>query len=63
MGRVRTWYSIVDMGRVKSELYKQEQEEIVNKLLTILDLEHNNPFILYHLDNNKELQQKIMDFG
>ena len=47
--------------RLKSELYKQEQEEIVNKLLTILDLEHNNPFILYHLDNNKELQQKIMN--
>jgi len=47
--------------RLKSQLYKQQQEEIVNKLLTILDLENNNSLILYHLDNNQELQEKVMD--
>ena len=47
--------------RLKSELYKKEQEEVIDKIITILDLEHNNPFILYHLDNNKELQQQNQD--
>jgi hypothetical protein len=46
--------------RHKSELYKKEQDEIVAKLLSILDLENNNPIILYNLDNNIELQQKII---
>ena len=47
--------------RLKSELYKKEQQIIVDKLLAILDLEHNHPLMLYHLDNNQELQQKIMN--
>jgi hypothetical protein len=28
--------------RLKSELYKKEQEEIVDKIISILDLENNN---------------------
>jgi hypothetical protein len=28
--------------RLKSELYKKEQEEIVDKIIKILDLENNN---------------------
>jgi hypothetical protein len=46
--------------RLKSELYEKQQTDIRNKLITMLDLEHNNPLVLYELDNNTELQQKIM---
>jgi hypothetical protein len=46
--------------RLKIELYEKQQTEIRNKLITILDLEHNNPLVLYELDNNAELQQKII---
>jgi hypothetical protein len=46
--------------RLKSELYEKQQENIRNKLITILDLERNNPLVLYELDNNVELQQQIM---
>lgn len=47
--------------RLKSELYKKEQEEIVNKIIHILDLENKNTHTLYGLDRNKELQVKIME--
>jgi hypothetical protein len=47
--------------RLKSELYKQEQEEIIDKIITILDLEHKNTYTLYELDNNNEIQNKIME--
>ena len=47
--------------RLKSELYEKQQTDIIHKLITILDLEHNNPLVLYELDNNTELQQKIME--
>ena len=39
--------------RLKSELYKKEQEEIVNKIIHILDLENKNTHTLYGLDRNK----------
>lgn len=47
--------------RLKSELYKQEQEDIKNKIISILDLEHKNTYTLYELDKNKEIQEKIME--
>ena len=47
--------------RLKSELYKKEQEEIVNKIILILDLENKNTYTLYELDNNEEIQNKIME--
>ena len=47
--------------RLKSELYAKEQEEIMNKIVRILDLEHINCYTLYDLDNNKEIQEKIME--
>ena len=47
--------------RLKSELYKKEQEEIVDKIIHILDLENKNTYTLYGLDRNKELQVKIME--
>ena len=47
--------------RLKSELYKTEQNELVNKIIKILDLDHKNIYTLYELDNNIEIQQKIME--
>lgn len=46
--------------RLKSELYKKEQEEIVNKIITILDLENKTEYTLYELDKNEEIQTQIM---
>jgi len=47
--------------RLKSELYKKEQDEIIEKIITILDLENKNTYTLYELDNNEEIQNKIME--
>ena len=46
--------------RLKSELYKKEQE-IVDKIITILDLENKTEYTLYELDKNEEIQKKIME--
>lgn len=46
--------------RLKSELYKKEQEEIVDKIISILDLENKTEYTLYELDKNEELQKNIM---
>jgi hypothetical protein len=46
--------------RLKSELYAKEQKEIVNKIVTILDLENKKTYTLFELDNNQEIQYKIM---
>ena len=47
--------------RLKSELYKTEQEEMTDKIITILDLENKNTYTLYELDQNEEIQTKIME--
>jgi hypothetical protein len=47
--------------RLKSELYKKEQEEIVDKIITILNLENKTEYTLYELDKNEEIQKKIME--
>ena len=47
--------------RLKSELYKKEQDEIVEKIITILDLENKNTYTLYELDNNEEIQKQIIE--
>jgi hypothetical protein len=47
--------------RLKSELYKKEQEEIVDKIISILDLENRTEYTLYELDKNEEIQNKIME--
>lgn len=44
--------------RLKSELYKKEQEEIVDKIISILDLENRTEYTLYELDKNEEVQKK-----
>jgi hypothetical protein len=47
--------------RLKSELYKNEQNEIIDKIIAILDLENKNTYTLYDLDNHLEIQNKIME--
>lgn len=52
--------------RLKSELYKTEQEEIVDqivgtdKIIGILGLDKDKSITLYELDNDEEKQKKIM---
>lgn len=47
--------------RLKSELYPDEQKDILNKIINILDLDENNSVLLYNLDNDEDKKQKIMD--
>ncbi len=47
--------------RLKSELYKKEQEDIVDKIIKILDLENKTEYTLYELDKNEEIQKQIME--
>jgi hypothetical protein len=47
--------------RLKSELYKKEQYDITEKIISILDLENKHTYTLYELDNNKEVQKQIME--
>lgn len=45
---------------LKSKLYKKEQEEIIAKIMNILQL-NNNQFILYNLDKDKVKQKQLLD--
>ena len=48
--------------RIKlNEKYQKEREEICNKLINILDLDINNSFLLYTLEENIEKQNLILD--
>jgi hypothetical protein len=47
--------------RLKSELYKKEQDEIIEKIINILDLKNKTEYTLYELDKNEEIQNKIME--
>jgi hypothetical protein len=49
--------------RLKSELYQKEQDEIVDKIIKILELDKDNCITLYELDNDKEKQKKIMELS
>ena len=46
--------------RLKSELYKKEQDDITDKIISILDLDNKNTYTLYELDQNTEIQTQIM---
>jgi hypothetical protein len=45
--------------KLKSILYKKEQNELVDKIINILDNE--NSIILFNLDNDKTKQDKILE--
>ena len=47
--------------RLKSELYKKEQEQVIDKIISILDLQNKTTYTLYELDANKDIQHKIME--
>lgn len=48
--------------RIKlSKKFHEERETICKTLLTILDLDDENSFLLFELDNNKEKQHKILE--
>ena len=47
--------------RLKSELYPDEQKDILNKIINILDLDDESSITLYGLDNDEDKKQKIMD--
>lgn len=45
--------------RLKKDLYPNEQTEVKNKLIDILGLNQNTSIVLYELDRNTELLNKI----
>ena len=47
--------------KLKSILYKKEQDELVDKIINILELDNENSIILYNLDNDKIKQNKILE--
>jgi hypothetical protein len=47
--------------RLKSELYKNEQLDIMNKIINILELDEKNSITLYELDNDIKKQEKILN--
>ena len=47
--------------RLKSELYKNEQINLSNKIINILQLDDNNQIILYNLEQDEEKINKIME--
>ena len=45
--------------RLKSELYKDEQLHICDKIINILELDDSGSTTLYELDNNKNKQNAL----
>jgi hypothetical protein len=41
--------------RLKSDLYKKEQEEVIGKIISILELTNKNTYTLHELDKNEEI--------
>lgn len=46
--------------KLKSILYKKKQDELVDKIINILELDDENSIILFNLDNDKTKQDKIL---
>ena len=46
--------------KLKSELYKDEQMQLSNKIIDILELDKNNQIVLYYLDNDSQKINEIM---
>ena len=47
--------------KLKSDLYQKEQNEILNKLINILEINNDSTIILYELDNDEIKQKQIID--
>ena len=48
------------VDKKKKHKYKQEQQEILDRLLNILNYNNDYTFYLYDLDNKKDLQESII---
>lgn len=46
--------------RTKKEVYKKEQNEIIDKIIDILSLNETNTITLYELDNDIEKQNELL---
>jgi len=47
----------------KAEKYKNECDEITNKIINILQLDDDNSFILYNFDRDIEKQEQIKELA
>jgi len=47
--------------KFKTELYKEEQKELCDKIIDVLELSADNTITLYELDNNKNKTDKIIN--
>lgn len=47
--------------RTKNEVYKKDQEKIINKIIKIVGIENEKQITLYEMDNNEKMQKEIMD--
>lgn len=48
--------------RLKSELYKHEQNNTIDKIMNILGItEAKNSITLYEIDNNERIKQQLME--
>jgi hypothetical protein len=45
----------------RSEIYIIERNEICNKIISILDLDHNDSFFLHNLENDENKINQIME--
>jgi len=51
------------VDKKKKNKYKQEQQEILEKLLTVLNYNNDYTFYLYDLDNKTKLQESIINLS
>lgn len=47
--------------KLKSVLYEKEQNELIDKIITVLDLNKTNQITLYELENDENKIKGIMD--
>ena len=47
--------------RTKNEVYKKDQEAIIDTIIKIVGIEDNRQITLYEMDNNEKMQKEIMD--
>lgn len=48
--------------KIKKDIqFKEQQEQVFQKIINSLNLDDNNSFILYEIDNNKDIQDNIMN--
>ena len=47
--------------RLKQELYRTEQDDILQKKMDILELDKENSITLYELDKNSDKQKNILN--